>query len=185
MTRLLPLALILTMVFAAVSDVSALDGHKAAYAGGTLALFNDSQTRVEGHLDLSDPQALVLVVDGSSVLRVQYSSIHDLEFGQKVRRRVAAATGTTALLGPLGALAFTMTKREHYLTVVYRDDRGVDQVAVLELGKNVVRSTLLTLEARSGTVVEYQDEHARNWRSPRCQAVNRELASWWRHGIRQ
>jgi hypothetical protein len=59
-----------------------------------------------------------------------------------------------------------MTKREHYLTVVYRDDRGVDQVAVLELGKNVVRSTLLTLEARSGTVVEYQDEHARNWRPP-------------------
>ena len=48
--------------------------------------------------------------------------------------------------------------------MVFTDDRGVNQVAVLELGKNVVRSTLLTIEERSGTVVEYQDEQARNWR---------------------
>ena len=62
------------------------------------------------------------------------------------------------------ALAFTLKKREHYLTVVYTDDRGLNQVAVLELGKRVVRSTLLTIEERSGTVLEYQDEDARNWR---------------------
>jgi hypothetical protein len=159
------LALTLTIAFGAAADASALDEHKAAYAGGTLALPGGSQARVEGHLDLSDPQALVFVSDGSPALRIQYSSIHDLEFGQKVRRRVAAATGTTALLGPLGALAFTMKKREHFLTVVYTDDRGVNQVAILELGKDVVRSTLLTIEERSGTVVEYQDQDARNWRS--------------------
>jgi hypothetical protein len=163
MKHLLSLALTL-MVSAAVSDVSALDAHKAAYTGGTLALFNDSQARVEGHLDLSDPQALVFVAEGRSALRIQYSSIQDLEFGQKVQRRVAAATGTTALLGPPGALAFTMKKREHYLTVVFTDDHGVNQVAILELGKNVVRSSLLTIEARSGTAIEYQDEHARTWR---------------------
>ena len=47
-------------------------------------------------------------------------------------------------------MAFTLKKREHFLTVVFTDDRGVNQVAVLELGKNVVRSTLLTIEERAG-----------------------------------
>ena len=165
MKLLLPLSVSLAMVFAA--ELSALDQNKAAYAGGTLALVNNRHIRVEGHLDLSDPQALVFVADSvqrNRLLRIEYSSIHDLEFGQKVRRRVAVATGSTVVLGPLGALAFTAKKREHYLTVVYTDDRGLNQVAVLELGKRVVRSTLLTIEERSGTVLEYQDEDARNWR---------------------
>lgn len=168
MKVLLPFSLSLMLVFAASSKLSALDQNKAAYAGGTVAAFNDRHGRVEGHLDLSDAHALVFVGDngpqGQSVLRIEYSSIHDVEFGQKVRRRVAAATGSTALMGPLGALAFTMKKREHYLTVVYTDDRGLNQVVVLELGKNVVRSTLLTVEERSGIVVESQDERARRWR---------------------
>jgi hypothetical protein len=168
MKLLLPFSLSLMLVFAASSKLSALDQNEAAYAGGTVAPFNDSHGRVEGHLDLSDPHALVFVGDngphGQSLLRIEYSSIHDVEFGPKVRRRVAAATGSTALLGPLGALAFTMKKRQHFLTVVYTDDRGLNQVVVLELGKNIVRSTLLTVEERSGIVVESQDEQARKWR---------------------
>ena len=168
MKLLFTLALTLTMMVAGISELSALDENKAAYAGGTIARFNDSYAPVEGHLDLSDPNALVFVADnvahGSYSLHIQYSSIHDLEFGQKVRRRVAEATGSTALFGPIGALAFAAKKREHYLTVVYTDDRGLNQVAILELGKDVVRSALVAIEARSGMAVEYQDEHARNWR---------------------
>jgi hypothetical protein len=160
MKLLLPFLLSLTLVVAVSPKLSALDQDKAAYAGGTVALFNEGHGRVEGRLDLSDPQALVFVGNGPQgqrVLRIEYSSIHDVEFGQKVRRRVAAATASTAVLGPLGALAFTLKKREHYLTVVYSDHRGLDQVVILQLGKNVVRSTLLTVEARSGIVVESQD----------------------------
>jgi hypothetical protein len=157
MKRLLTLPLTLTIVFAGGSELSAVDENKAAYAGGTVALLNDSQARLEGHLDLSDPHALVFVADfphGSSSLRIQYSSIHDLEFGQKVRRRVVAATSSTVLLGPLGALAFMAKSREHYLTVVYTDEGGLNQVAILELGKKVVRSALSTIEARSGMAIE-------------------------------
>jgi hypothetical protein len=157
MKRLLTLPLTLTIVFAGGSELSAVDENKAAYAGGTVALLNDSHARHEGHLDLSDPHALVFVADfphGSSSLRIQYSSIHDLEFGQKVRRRVVAATSSTVLLGPLGALAFMAKSREHYLTVVYTDEGGLNQVAILELGKKVVRSALSTIEARSGMAIE-------------------------------
>jgi hypothetical protein len=168
MKRLLPLVLMLTMVFAGASELSALGENKAAYTGGTIERFNDLHARVEGRVDLSDPRALVFVPDtvcqGSPSLRIQYSSIHDLELGQKVRRRVAAATGSTALFGPFGALAFAAKKREHYLTVLYTDDRGLNQVAILELGKHVVRSTLGIMESRSGAPIEYQDEGARHWR---------------------
>ena len=36
-----------------------------------------------------------------------------------------------------------------------------DQVAVLELGKDIVRATLPIVETRSGKKVEYQDDEAR------------------------
>jgi hypothetical protein len=167
MKVLLPFAVTLTMVLVAASELSAIDQNKVAYAGGTITTLNQLQARVEGRLDLSDPHALVFIADtyrGHSSLRIEYSSIHDVEFGQKVRRRVAAATVSTVVLGPLGALAFAMKKREHYLTVVYSDHRRLYQVAVFELGKSVARATLLTIEERSRMAVDYQDEHARNWR---------------------
>ena len=156
MKFLLPFSVSLTIVFATGSELSALDQNKAAYAGGTITALNQWPGRVEGRLDLSDPEALVFVADSverNASLRIEYSSIHDLESGQKVRRRVAAATGITVVLGPVGALAFAMKRREHYLTVVYTDDRGLNQVAVLELGKDIVRSTLLTTEKRWGVVI--------------------------------
>jgi hypothetical protein len=168
MKRLRPLALTLTMVCAGASGLSALDGNNVAHASGTIALFNDPHTRIGGCLDLSDPHGLVFVADtvpqGSASLRIRYSAIHDLEFGQKVRRRLAASAGSTALLGPIGLVALTTKKRQHYLTIVYTDDRGLNQVVILELGTKVVRSTLAAIEARAGIAIEYQDENARRWR---------------------
>ena len=41
-----------------------------------------------------------------------------------------------------------------------KDDAGVGQVAILELGKDIVRETLPVLKARSGVEIVYQDEEA-------------------------
>jgi hypothetical protein len=41
------------------------------------------------------------------------------------------------------------------------DENDKQQAAVFELGKDVVRVTLASLEARSGQKIEYQDEEAR------------------------
>jgi hypothetical protein len=49
-------------------------------------------------------------------------------------------------------------KRKRFVTIGYRDDQGKEQVVVFELGKDVVRTTLPILEARSGKKIEYQDE---------------------------
>ena len=156
----------LAAVLAVASHVSALDKCKASYVGGTLAQFPYPSDHTEGCLDLSDASHLLFAAsrnatDGRRV-RIAYTSIQDLEFGQKVSRRVAATMSAAALAGPM-ALLMRPTNRHHYLTITFLDEERRNQVVILELGKDIVRSTLSTLEARSGKPIECQDEEARKW----------------------
>jgi hypothetical protein len=48
-------------------------------------------------------------------------------------------------------------KQKHFLTIGYTDAEGKEQVAVFELGKDLYRTTLPILEARSGKKITYQD----------------------------
>jgi len=52
-------------------------------------------------------------------------------------------------------------KRKHFLTIGFKDDSNKDQVAVIELGKDIVRTTIPIIETRSGKKVEFQDEESR------------------------
>jgi len=62
----------------------------------------------------------------------------------------------------LSPVALLSKKRKHFLTVSYVDGQEKQQAIVLELGKEIVRSTLASLQARSGRKIEFQDEEARN-----------------------
>jgi hypothetical protein len=141
----------------------ALDGKKAAYIGGTFAAFSSFKDGVEGRLDSGDATRLIFAPGKKNVpaLEIPYASVLDLEYGQKAGRRVGAAVGTTILLGPLGLLTLFSKKRKHYLTIGYKGTDGTDQVAILELGKDLVRTTLAIVEARSGKKLVYQDDEAR------------------------
>jgi len=68
---------------------------------------------------------------------------------------------TTVLLGPIGLLSLMSKKRKHYVTIGYYDDAGKEQVAVFELGKELPRTVLPILEARSGKQVVDQDKEER------------------------
>jgi hypothetical protein len=157
-------ALAVIVSFLAPSVVQAIGDKKAAYFGGTYAAFSEAKEPLEGRLDTTNTQALILTVEkkpyAGHVLWIPYSSIEDLEYGQKAGRRVGTAVATTALLGPIGLVSLFSKKRNHYVTIAYKDDTGKDQVAVLELGKDIVRATLPILEARSGKKVTYQDAEA-------------------------
>jgi hypothetical protein len=143
----------------------AVDGDKAAYFGGTIAVYAGSKDPVEGILDLANPDALVLKPGSrpyaGMLLTIPYKSIEDLEYGQKAGRRVGTAVATTVLLGPIGLLSLFSKKRKHYVTIAFKDDAGADQVAILELGKDIVRQTLPVLKAKSGKDIVYQDDEAR------------------------
>jgi len=45
--------------------------------------------------------------------------------------------------------------------VEFKDEAGASQVAVIELGKDLVRTTLPIVKTRSGKEITYQDDEAR------------------------
>ncbi len=156
---------VLALSVAWPSVALAVDSKSAAYFGGTLTAFKDAKDPVEGTLDTKDERALVFVAGDKPFkgerLSIPYKDILDLEFGQKAGRRVGAAVATTVLLGPIGLLALFSKKRKHYLTVGFKDADAKDQVAVIELGKDIVRTTLPIVETRSGKKVTFQDDDAK------------------------
>jgi hypothetical protein len=159
------MAAILVLGMLHPSPALAVDSKKAAYAGGTYVVYSNATEPIEGRLDLVDPEALVLAPErrpfAGHDLRIPYASIVDLEYGQKAGRRVGTAVATTVLLGPIGLLSLFSKKRNHFLTIGFTDAGGTGQVAVLEIGKDMVRTTLAVVETRSGRTIEYQDDEAR------------------------
>jgi len=158
-------AVVLACVLLTESTGLCIDTRNAAYFGGTIATFNNVTDPIEGRLDTANPDAMVFAAiaknSAGKSFSIPYSRILDLEYGQNAGRRVGTAVATTALFGPIGLLSLLSKKRKHYLTVEFKDESDRNQVAVIELGKNIVRSTLPIVETRSGKKVQYQNEEAR------------------------
>ncbi len=83
-----------------------------------------------------------------------YTRIDLLEYGQKVDRRLLMAV----VISPMFLLS---KKRKHFLSVGYLDEEGNHQALVFRVDKNDIRATLVSLEARTGLRIQYQDEEAR------------------------
>lgn len=120
------------------------------YVGGTSAQFASGAA---GTLEVRDDHYFAFYAKKSQV-RVPYDRINLLEYGQQVDRRVAMAV----VISPLFLLS---KKRKHFLTVGYADDQGKQQALVFRVDKSNIRATLVSLEARTGLKVQYQDEEAR------------------------
>ena len=153
------------MTFTASVPLAAIDGDKAAYSGGTFQPYAGAEDPVEGRLNTALEDALVLSPEKKEfrehTLRIPYSKVIDLEYGQKAGRRVGLAVGL-ALINPLGLVSLFSKKRKHFLTIGYCDDEAnKEQVAVIELGKDIVRTSLAVIETRSQKPLEYQDDEAR------------------------
>lgn len=145
--------LAVSLVFALVLELAAFAGlgsDKARYVGGTENQIKDG---AEGTASAKDEKNFVFSYEGNA-LTVPYDQINDLEYGQKAGRRV----GVAVMVSPL---ALFSKKRKHFLTVGWKDAQDKQHAAVFELGKDVVRTTITTLEARSGRKVEYEDDEAR------------------------
>jgi hypothetical protein len=125
-------------------------GGRAQYVGGTVA---GLPSKSEGNINTTDEDVFLFRWKQASV-RIPYGNINTLEYGQRVNRRYAEAI----LISPILLLA---KKRKHFLTVGYTDEQGRQQAMVFELPKGVVRQMLVSLEAKTGRRVEYQDEEAR------------------------
>ena len=166
MNRLMPyVAGALVLMLASEQITFALGSKNAAYFGGTVNAFGTQKDPVEGRLDTGNEVALVFTPQDErhvgKNLSIPYAKVIDIEYGQKAGRRIGAAVGTTILLGPIGLLSLFSKKRKHFLTIGFKDNADKDQVAVIELGKDIVRTTLAIVQTRTGKEIEYQDEEAR------------------------
>jgi hypothetical protein len=150
--RFVGYALVTVLVLGASTPVWAgLGSDKAMYVGGTVSKIPDG---TEGTLSTKNEKVLVFT-HGGTTFEVPYDRINDLEYGQKAGRRLGVAIAVTWM-------ALFSKKRKHFLTVGFTDKDDKQQAAVFELGKNTVRVTLASLEARTGRKVDYEDEEARN-----------------------
>jgi hypothetical protein len=129
--------------------ISAVRGDKAMYLGGTAGI----PEKTEGELRVTDPVNLQFNYRGGT-LTVPYQQVTSLEYGQKVGRRVGVAIA-------INVFALFSKKRKHFLTIGYQDSQGKKNGVVFELAKDTVRSTLTTLEARTGKEIEYESEEAK------------------------
>lgn len=142
------LALLLFLLCAGL--LAGMKGHRAEYVGGTIS---EIPGGCQGSVQAQDEQFFVFYSQKAS-WRVPYDRINLLEYGQKVNRRIMAAV----LISPLLLLS---KKREHFLTVGYEDTDGHQQAMIFRVNKEDIRAMLVSLEARTGRKVEYQDEEAR------------------------
>jgi hypothetical protein len=133
-----------------VVTVLAVDSDKGQYVGGTLAAL---QEKAEAKFDSTSTTELVFDAGKKGRVAIPYAGIQELEYGQKAGRRVA----TAILLSPL---ALFSKGRKHYFTITFKDSAGADQVAVFELGKNLFRPLMKTVEVRSGKEIVLQDSDA-------------------------
>jgi hypothetical protein len=125
-------------------------GSHAEYVGGTILQIPPG---CHGTVQTVDAQFFVFY-SGKASWRVPYEKINLVEYGEKVDRRYIAAV----LISPLFLLA---KKRQHFLTVGYSDEEDHQQAMIFKVGKDDIRTVLVTLEARTGRKVEFQDDDAR------------------------
>jgi hypothetical protein len=125
-------------------------GSRVEYIGGTRP---EIAANDQGRLQTSDKVYFVFQSKHTQV-RIPYERIDLLEYGQRVDRRYLAAV----VISPLFMLA---KKRQHFLTVGFQDDDGQQQAMVFKVNKDDIRLALVSLEARTGREVQYQDNDAR------------------------
>jgi hypothetical protein len=123
---------------------------RAAYVAGTETQISEGS---EGLPSTGNEKEFVFEYDGGQLV-IPYDQVDDLEYGQQAARRVGMGIAT-------GGLLALSKKRKHFLTVGWKDEQGKQHAAVFELGKSIVRPTIIALETRTGKKIDYQDDAAR------------------------
>jgi hypothetical protein len=125
-------------------------GSRAQYVGGTVpGLKTKSDIRIAVTQD-----DFLKISAHHETFEIPYKDVTNLEYGMRVSRRYVEAV----LISPI----FLAAKRKsHFLTIGYMDRDGRNQALVLEVSKDDIRPLLVSLEARTGRRIDYQDEEAR------------------------
>ena len=144
------LAFFIAVLLTALPIAAGHMGAHAEYVGGTRADIPIANT---GNIEVMD-NTYFIFLSKKTQIKIPYDHINLVEYGQKVDRRYLAA----AVISPIFMLAKT---RQHFLTLGFQDEKGIQQALVFKVDKKDIRVALVSLEARTGQQVRYQDEEAR------------------------
>jgi hypothetical protein len=125
-------------------------GNRVTFVGGTIS---GVPVKSDARIELMGDDALAFTSRHGS-MRIPYKDINTLEYGLRVSRRYVEA----ALISPVFLFSHKTT---HYLTIGFVDQDGKQQAMVLQVGRDDIRPLLVSLEAKTGLRIEYQDEEAR------------------------
>lgn len=131
-------------------SVAGLSNDKASYQGGTES---DIPAGTNGYCTTGNEREFIFAFTNGQLV-IPYDQVNDLEYGMDAARRLTFSTAANPFR------LFTK-KKKHFLTIGWKDEHAQQHAAVFELGKSVVRPTIVTLEARTGKKVDYQDDAAR------------------------
>jgi hypothetical protein len=120
------------------------------YIGGTLSQL---PAKASGTLRIGDEDIFSFQASGATI-NVPYRDVNMLEYGQRVSRRYMEAI----FISPVFLLA---KRRAYFLTIGYTERDGKQQVMIFQVSGKEIRPVLVSLEARSGRKLEYQDDEAR------------------------
>jgi hypothetical protein len=143
-------AILAALFVLSVPAEARLDSKKVMYVGGTVTSIKEG---TEGLSSTNDEKVFQFTYKEAK-LTIPYERINDLEYGQKAGRRLGLALAISPWL-------LFSKKRKHFLTIGYKDENDKQQAAVFEVGKDIVRTTLASMEARTGKKIDYQDDEAR------------------------
>jgi hypothetical protein len=144
--RVFGVAVALTCVLNAV--VWGADHKKATatYVGGTVGLYSG----LTGTLSTDANDLLTFKPDSRPLtLEISYKAITAIEYGPAAGQRVPVMVAVSK-------------KNGHYLTVNWKDEADKEQSIVVELSRDIVGTTLATLEMKAGKAIQYQNTESRN-----------------------
>lgn len=126
--------------------------NRIRYAGGTVpAKVNpyDWNTR----LTISSG-AIELVFSGRDTLRVTPEAVTAMAYGQKADRRVADMVALSLVVTPLALFGILRKRREHSVSIEFKDKDGKPGAVLLEIEKDSYRAVILALTTVTGKKVE-------------------------------
>jgi hypothetical protein len=145
-------AVLSAVLLLSTSQVYAVSAKQAEYDGGTITQIPKQQ---KGTLVTADSELRFEYKDGD--FAIPYSSIQDMEYGNKPSTRIGTSIGVGLICWPCGIASLFVKAKHHFLTLEFAQGT-TKQAVVFELGKELPRTLLPILEVKTGKKVVRQDK---------------------------
>lgn len=153
MKKILP-AVLSGVLLLGASQAYAVSKKQAEYDGGTVTQIPKQQ---KGTLVTADSE-LRFEYNGTD-FAIPYTSVLDMEYGNKPSTRIGTAIGVGLICWPCGIASLFVKAKHHFLTVEFTQGT-TKQAVVFELGKALPQTLLPILEVKTGKKIDYQDKKA-------------------------